>query len=851
MAPIPMGDYLHSGAAGGTHNPSVQHGSHDPGMQHGSHGPGVQHGNHDSGKQQSVPNKPKHARFPSFHPNQPWNPEGTSDSTKQPTPWPAFHPAGRLVHPSMINQDGSLRPEAYTAPGSEYVDPQNEPGHFRAGAAGSQPAHSRSARDDPVAADTSAQPSHAARDNPIATQTSAHFSRTECARAMSKSSVPGRVDKVPSTQAIPTKVGPSMMNPNKTSGPTTFRPSHAFRELKTPDFTAGGLHSGSFDTQNGSGPVQAPVNMRPPARDVTTSGICPPSNNSLHHNPANISQYSGMFSNNNPAQRNNSNMPNMYPPVYQSHFAPLNGTHLNGTHLNGPPIDNTRMDGQRIDNNNLHMNGQRMGTHLNNGASGYQRHMNGMYGTDIGPSMIGNYHHMNGAQFGNNIAVGLPAEKGDPFVDDVQRKTSGNAITQRLSTFAIHQPASFSSPPRADDPSRIRSPQQIEAARLAQAIKSGHFETPGAKSPQSDHSYVAPSTSSSQSGLFAVPIVRSQAVMSPDILPDPPFVTEADSGVFPTPDEAFEYIPFVDAAHHKEPSTSGVIKITNIPYSTTKNEVVAALGRSTRIANMPSGTPYYGIHIIMDRPTGKTMDCFVELDSLAEAKNAIASFQQRCANGRQPRIGDRHVDMTLSSQEELMKELFPRAKCVKWEGQIPTIFESDEPYNSGFSGFINSEEMVMMAKHAETPQRSPFAQRCVNRTYETMISILHKYPWFSGEYITMTERMHIYHAVTTQLRVLILSIMRNNHAGMLTPTLLQEFLIAVLSNPGFSVQQKNHVVEVIHSNNFGEMLALVPYVQVPGNLGSWWCFEVLSKKPEVSDTLLDVSLSLSTQPQLD
>lgn len=107
----------------------------------------------------------------------------------------------------------------------------------------------------------------------------------------------------------------------------------------------------------------------------------------------------------------------------------------------------------------------------------------------------------------------------------------------------------------------------------------------------------------------------------------------------------------------------------------------------------------------MERSTGKTMDCFVEVENMHEASTIVNNFHHRCMSGRAPRIGDRHVDIELSCHEDLMKELFPRAKCVKWKDNDPTVYETNEPFNSGFHGFLTGEEMVMVQKHAETPQR--------------------------------------------------------------------------------------------------------------------------------------------------
>jgi hypothetical protein len=108
----------------------------------------------------------------------------------------------------------------------------------------------------------------------------------------------------------------------------------------------------------------------------------------------------------------------------------------------------------------------------------------------------------------------------------------------------------------------------------------------------------------------------------------------------------------------------------------------------------------------MERVTSKTLDCFVEFIDLGEAASAVTRFEQNRQGGR-GRLGQRHVDVELSTQDQLMKELFPKAKNVQWEGCRPHIIPRDpnDPYNSGFQGFIIKEELIMLLKHVESPQR--------------------------------------------------------------------------------------------------------------------------------------------------
>lgn len=99
----------------------------------------------------------------------------------------------------------------------------------------------------------------------------------------------------------------------------------------------------------------------------------------------------------------------------------------------------------------------------------------------------------------------------------------------------------------------------------------------------------------------------------------------------------------------------------------------------------------------MERVTSKTNDAYVEFMSMQAAVNAVEKHQKTVANGRLSRLGDRPIEVELSSQAALMKDLFPLAKGVRWEGAVPVILEDhpSEPWNC-FKGFVSDEEMVRM-----------------------------------------------------------------------------------------------------------------------------------------------------------
>lgn len=114
----------------------------------------------------------------------------------------------------------------------------------------------------------------------------------------------------------------------------------------------------------------------------------------------------------------------------------------------------------------------------------------------------------------------------------------------------------------------------------------------------------------------------------------------------------------------------------------------------------------------MEKVTSKTLDCFVEFVNMNAAMDSVNRFENNRYSGRSAKLGDRFVEVELSSQAELMKQLFPKAKNVDWSSERPIILPRDlkDECNSGFQGFVSSEEWVMMVKWAETPQRVSFSK---------------------------------------------------------------------------------------------------------------------------------------------
>ena len=314
--------------------------------------------------------------------------------------------------------------------------------------------------------------------------------------------------------------------------------------------------------------------------------------------------------------------------------------------------------------------------------------------------------------------------------------------------------------------------------------------------------------------------------------------------------------PFVNKATNGVASAAGVIKISDvcgastsnkfptnviqIPYNASRQEIVAFVGKNARLVQFPPRTPFYAIHIIMERATAKSMDAYVEFETAEDAVIAAQRFQREPRGlikegvARRPRIGDRTVKVELSSQAKLMRELFPRAKCVNWEGQQPVLFSPTVNWASGFTGFITPEELHNTVRYATHPNRSRFACKHVQRTYESMISIVQKYPWWCTELYTVEERNNIFRACCDMIQCLSSILIRGENregATVLTPQLLEELLCVGLTCPAFSEKQRSSLLQS------SQWIVGCPRWVSP-TFASTWPFEALVRADETSEQLV-------------
>ncbi|OTA58653.1 hypothetical protein K449DRAFT_424342 [Hypoxylon sp. EC38] len=287
-----------------------------------------------------------------------------------------------------------------------------------------------------------------------------------------------------------------------------------------------------------------------------------------------------------------------------------------------------------------------------------------------------------------------------------------------------------------------------------------------------------------------------------------------------------ENVPFIEAWRLTGRPNTAVVCISNIPYDVTRAEIIAFLGRSARIPN----DKFEPVHIIMDRTTSKTNDCYVEFNTLHDAINAVNKHRMAVDSGRHPRIGKRSVELTLSSHGKLMKNLFPFAKGFTHNSFYPW---------ENFKGMITKEEMISLCKHAECPNHSPFALNCPERVYECLISTIMKMPWYMSDRITVKERAYIYSATEKMITLLITRIQKGEHSTRLTPLLLERLADAAMGCPGFTVMQKDNIAWLVNMQEYklGDF-------HMPRFADGWTHLHALSVKPGVPLDVVEYYIAL-------
>ncbi|KAK6333590.1 hypothetical protein TWF718_011396 [Orbilia javanica] len=259
-------------------------------------------------------------------------------------------------------------------------------------------------------------------------------------------------------------------------------------------------------------------------------------------------------------------------------------------------------------------------------------------------------------------------------------------------------------------------------------------------------------------------------------------------------DDVLQHIPLEELGKQaliiREPSllphgrgcSWNLVKIENIPYNLDDDMLFEFLGKIPGLVPQEHG----GVHIIMDRTTGKTMDCFLEFPSVGAAERFI---QRRCNNNRRCILGGRHISLELVREGELMRWLFPKVRGAAWGDNGDLIFGEWEGLNAPVE-IISREELVMILGHARTPHRSPFSRKCLQRPYESLMSVVTKFPWKETDNYTLKQRDLIFQAAFEAGELLKRQILRGKAGPNIDLRLLRRLCRTISFCPGFTYRQK-------------------------------------------------------------
>ncbi|KAF2810498.1 uncharacterized protein BDZ99DRAFT_563641 [Mytilinidion resinicola] len=264
----------------------------------------------------------------------------------------------------------------------------------------------------------------------------------------------------------------------------------------------------------------------------------------------------------------------------------------------------------------------------------------------------------------------------------------------------------------------------------------------------------------------------------------------------PSLTDALNYSPFRDFAAEKRPKQYGVIRIENAPYATMRNEVLSLLGKTARVVEYPPGSSNYAVHTTFDRLSGKAYNTFVEVNTEAEAQRLVRGFGKYLDSHKHGRkLGNRPIYVHLSNQTELMESIFPRVKCVQWNGTDPLI-QPPGPGESGFDAFLHEEELRGMMRFAEKPGRTQFCKDCPQRVYEAMTTLLQKFPWGAQHLYTLRERNMLFAYLNQLVEIFVEKLPRLSPelVNKLTPQLLGNMVQTACSCGGFSSGQQARLV---------------------------------------------------------
>ncbi|KAF9941689.1 hypothetical protein BGZ67_004263 [Mortierella alpina] len=281
-----------------------------------------------------------------------------------------------------------------------------------------------------------------------------------------------------------------------------------------------------------------------------------------------------------------------------------------------------------------------------------------------------------------------------------------------------------------------------------------------------------------------------------------------------------------------------VVRVTNIPWDVSLQDMLAFFAG---FPHPPEHLLSQNVHILMDRSTGKTFNsAFVELALTSHQAGMVAQARNLKV------LKGRLVTVELSSQDELMRSLFP-----KWAGQFQNgepLIHGEQLVTSTVASAANGHQEEEDATPSSDSGHSPgdvnatpsttactivapytppfitrdeinslllvcrnyklhFSRKCAERPFENILSILAKYPWHQPYRVLPLHRDHIFELLKLSIESLRLHL--SKEYNNIQSTLLQRMVRSAILTPAFTERQKNMVLHV------------AGYTSAPEDLAGW------------------------------
>lgn len=135
--------------------------------------------------------------------------------------------------------------------------------------------------------------------------------------------------------------------------------------------------------------------------------------------------------------------------------------------------------------------------------------------------------------------------------------------------------------------------------------------------------------------------------------------------------------------------------------------------------------------------------------------------------------------------------------------------------------------------------KSPFSRKCLQRPFQSLLSIVSKFPWFSVDIYTLEQRDYIFNALLQATDILKRHIKHGKSMPNLDSDLLKSLVRVGVNCAGFTDIQKYELIKTAEFGAEGIRLERI----IPGLEG----FEAIGRRPGVDVGVLEVYIKFSRE----